>query len=351
MKNNLLLLLFVSCSAFAQTGNVGINTTDPKATLHVVGLPTDAAALDGIIAPKLTGNELFTKNYTNNQTGAMVYVTAAASTANQLAALSQVVNVSSAGYYYFDGSVWQKVNNGSGDGTNDAWINDATNTMVKLGTKADGNIRTSGTDFVIKDDGRVAIGTSSPDTNALLDLTSNTKAFLPPRLSLLSTDNPSPLSAHTQGAVVYNIATAGTVPSNVIPGLYINDGTKWSLLNSSTQKSASYFGTVNYGDINGFSGTVSNLGVSGFVVSASKTDVSGGDALTVIHNLNLSGNQNITLTIKANTTGASYGQYNNDNDWYQPVIYDVTANSFKVYVEENSSTVQNVSMMIQLTNY
>lgn len=49
------------------------------------------------------------------------------------------------------------------DTTDDAFINDAASTTVKLGTKSDGTTaRGAGTEFVIKDDGNTMIGISSP---------------------------------------------------------------------------------------------------------------------------------------------------------------------------------------------
>lgn len=94
--------------SYAQQGRVGINTENPNATLEVAGVPTDTSVLDGIIAPRLTGDQLGAKTYTANQTGALVYATAAAG-----ALSGQVVNVDAEGYYYFDGSVWVKFAGGS----------------------------------------------------------------------------------------------------------------------------------------------------------------------------------------------------------------------------------------------
>lgn len=72
---------------------------------------------------------------------------------------------------------------------------------------------------------RVSDGTAPAATNAdaLLDLQTTNKGLLLPRVPLVMTTNPSPLSAHVKGMYVYNTATAG----DVTPGPYSNDGTRW----------------------------------------------------------------------------------------------------------------------------
>lgn len=107
MKINLILLgtLLVSGIAYAQ---VGINTETPKATLDVTASPLDLTKTDGIIAPRLKGSELKTKdaNYDVPQTGAIVYITEVLAVGNTS---PKTVNLTATGYYYFDGSIWQKM--------------------------------------------------------------------------------------------------------------------------------------------------------------------------------------------------------------------------------------------------
>lgn len=83
---------------------------------------------------------------------------------------------------------------------------------------------------VVKDSGNVGIGTGSPNINAQLEINSTNKGLLLPRVALSATTNASPLSAHVLGMVVYNTATV----SDVTPGFYTNDGTKWARMVSST---------------------------------------------------------------------------------------------------------------------
>jgi hypothetical protein len=97
----ILLCAALFAASFTTVAQVGVGNTDPKATLDVTGDAADAASLDGIIAPRLTGDELRAKTYTADQTGALVYVTAADS-----APAGQTANVSTVGYYSFDGLVW-----------------------------------------------------------------------------------------------------------------------------------------------------------------------------------------------------------------------------------------------------
>jgi len=76
--NRLLLLLpcLISISAHTQTG---INTKNPRATLHIEGHPTDATTSDGFLVPRLTGAQLRAKDavYTADNHGQIVFVTEA----------------------------------------------------------------------------------------------------------------------------------------------------------------------------------------------------------------------------------------------------------------------------------
>lgn len=108
MNKKLYLPLFTLAFGVSVYGQVGINTSNPKATLDVVGDAANVSKLDGVIAPRLTGDQLTAKNYTTAQTGAIVYITAASASP-----AGQTVNVTAPGYYYFDGSLWKGVGGGA----------------------------------------------------------------------------------------------------------------------------------------------------------------------------------------------------------------------------------------------
>ena len=96
---------------------------------------------------------------------------------------------------------------------------------------------------------QTGIGTSTPNTSAKLDVYATNKGFLPPRISLTGTLDLTTITTPATGLVIYNTATSGTTPNNVIPGYYYYDGSKWNQL-------------VDQGSLNSFSGFVPNYAQS-----------------------------------------------------------------------------------------
>jgi hypothetical protein len=115
-----MLVAFTALSK-AQQGRVGINTTTPAATLDVVANTTDVTRPDALLVPRLSRAELEAKNtaYANGnataasaQNGALVFVNALGGTG-----IGKTVNVTAAGFYYYDGTngnnVWKPLGGGS----------------------------------------------------------------------------------------------------------------------------------------------------------------------------------------------------------------------------------------------
>jgi hypothetical protein len=96
----------VTISSKAQ---VGIFNESPKATLDVTASKTDGTTPEGIITPRLTGDQLMSKDaqYGADQNDCILYITAAVSTPSP-----KTQNVTQKGYYYYDANA----SNGSGTG-------------------------------------------------------------------------------------------------------------------------------------------------------------------------------------------------------------------------------------------
>ncbi len=102
MKKKLLMMATITLSA-AMYSQVGINNQNPKATLDVTAKNTNGTSPEGVIAPRLTGDQILSANskYTSAQIGVIVYATSAPTSSSV-----KTVNITAPGYYYFDGSVW-----------------------------------------------------------------------------------------------------------------------------------------------------------------------------------------------------------------------------------------------------
>lgn len=237
MKRSLISLNILFCSIlFAQ---VGINTSTPQSTLDVVGKPSDSSIFDGIIAPRITGADLKTKTYTAQQTGALVYVTAADPSPS-----GQTADVVSLGYYYFNGDAtinkWIKIAAGPFDQTNDEWTNVPSGSKIEIGKLSDGTTsRPAGTEFIVADNGRTSIG--SADNSAMVTInTSNTNSILKLiGLSNSSTKTASsinynktfPLQADSNGNVFYKSnLTAGSSTASTFDGSYTSTPTAQNLV-------------------------------------------------------------------------------------------------------------------------
>ncbi len=223
MKYTLLLAAVLLMPAAYGQVTIGADAP-PQATLDVVGTADDVTPV-GIIAPRLTGDELQAKDalYTAAQTGTIVYVTAATT-----AVSDKTANVTGAGYYYFDGALWQALKGESGDVS--PW-----NAVGSNGTDT-GNTQN------IYHMGSVGVGTQNPKVSAALEVASANKGFLPPRLTLASTTDVTTIPNPEEGLLVYShpfTQTESNGSSRTYPdGIYMYDGTKWIEMIASNDNSS-----------------------------------------------------------------------------------------------------------------
>lgn len=174
MRKNILPLfatVLLSGTAFAQ---VGIYTPNPQLTLDVNAIKTDGSTAEGIRAPRLTEAQVLSANnlYNLGTIGAIVYITSA-----NAASSPKTENITSTGYYYFDGSKWQRMQNiniYSSDGTLAAnrtvTMEDKTLDFTSTATTGTSHYRIDGSTFSVNSvDNRVGIGTTDPQ--AILNVT------------------------------------------------------------------------------------------------------------------------------------------------------------------------------------
>ena len=115
-KTNLKILLTAAAVMLLSNGainaqvTVGANTI-PKATLDVVAANPNGQTVEGIIAPRLTGNQIQSRNalYGAAQEGVVIYATSAVTNPT---VGDKTEKITAAGYYYFDGTVWQLFSTG-----------------------------------------------------------------------------------------------------------------------------------------------------------------------------------------------------------------------------------------------
>ncbi len=107
---------------------------------------------------------------------------------------------------------------------------------------------------------QVGVGTTTPA--GALDINSSTNGLILPRVALTALNVAAPVvnpqgGSLVVGTLIWNTATAGTIPTNVVPGMYYWEGTKWISLagspggldwslsgNTGTNPATNYVGTT-----------------------------------------------------------------------------------------------------------
>lgn len=294
------VLLFVTLAANSQ---VGVGTTSPQAALDVV------SATNGMLVPRVA---LTAKNVqapiVNPQALPLVAGTLVWNTATSGASPNNVAP----GFYYWNGSAWVEIGSGAASqwalsgnagttpgtnfvGTTDtqdlrlaagaggrfnignvtgqfsslnlgsagsptySWYNDL-NTGLFSPAADNLGLTTAGTERVrIEADGDVGIGTT-PVASAKLQISATDRGLLIPNVALTAKNAAGPVTAPATSLLVYNTATAGTSPNNVVPGFHYWNGSAWVALTG-----------LNSNDW----GTTGNSGMSGGTTSATGTNFIG----------------------------------------------------------------------------
>lgn len=89
--------------------------------------------------------------------------------------------------------------------------------------------------------GQVKVG-NNPTTitpSAIFEVESTNKGVLLTRVALTSKTDAVTIASPATGLLVYNTATAGVAPNNIVPGYYYWDGSAWAHLSTTSSSSAS----------------------------------------------------------------------------------------------------------------
>lgn len=257
MKKNTLLFGFLVCTSITYA-QVGVNTITPTATLEVVGKGATTTSPDGIIAPRISKQQLAAKTagtYGSPQTAAVVFVNDVTTPTGTTPSLAQVAGVTTIGYYYFDGSIWKAI---SGTPTTDTsiYLNDGTlagNRIVTQGASTLTFNATAANAFSV--DGtslsvdaanhRAGFGTAAPaatvDVVGKAATTTVPDGIVAPRISKqqLAAKTAGTYGAPQTAAVVFvnDVTTpTGTIPSVAqvagvtSVGYYYFDGSIWKAI-------------------------------------------------------------------------------------------------------------------------
>lgn len=233
MKNYLLAFLPLAIASVNAHAQVGINTTNPNATFEVASSETNSNIVDGIIPPKLTGENLKNKEnlYTVNQTGSIVYVTEGLDTEDRS---EKTINIDEVGYYYFDGNIWQKLKgttqdhstinarNGITKAGDNVKLGGTLNEVTAITTSNTNTLRLNGLQDANASSGKILIVDNSNNVRTVKDLASDLSIPTPAIFRLNATQN-NFLRNQTSGSKsVVNMSLI----KNSISGLSFNSSTR-----------------------------------------------------------------------------------------------------------------------------
>ncbi|NNM24295.1 MAG: hypothetical protein HKO54_12170 [Flavobacteriaceae bacterium] len=116
--------------------------------------------------------------------------------------------------------------------------------------------------FVDGANDNVGFGTNAPNTSAQLEMADNNRGILINRVALVSATNPNPVTAPAPGLLVYNTASASSGSTEVLPGFYYWDGSRWVAMGGTGGKDWGLQGNAGTNLAANFLGTTDNIPLS-----------------------------------------------------------------------------------------
>ncbi|WP_346985886.1 hypothetical protein [Chryseobacterium sp. POE27] len=253
-QTTFIIALVTSQFAFSQ---VGVNNTSPQATLDVTAKTTNGSKPEGFIAPRLTGDQIKSADtrYGTAQTGTIIYATSAVSSP---VVGSKTEFITATGYYFYDGSKWQKLSgSGSGGGylgSTSVTLNGTSFERAALTGDVTASANSNAT-TVAKIQGK-SVASTAPTNGQVLKYNTTTSSWEPSSDAGLTSEVDGIIgnevtSATTNGGL--SVSGSGTAASPYTLGLPTTgvttgqimkwDGTKWALA-SDTDTNTTYTGST-----------------------------------------------------------------------------------------------------------
>ncbi len=169
---------------------------------------------------------------------------------------------------------------------------------------------------------QISIGTSIPDASSVLELYSNNKGLLLPRVTLSNNlSNADPVEAPSSGLLVFNTGTNQPI------GFYYWTGISWNLIGSGISDPVSHSGSSTDKAIARFQGTSGNIIQNSPVILSDEGHVSGVNQLTSM-GLRITENPTANHQLVSDATGAG--------SWQAALPVDVRKNDTLIVAHANT---------------
>lgn len=158
--------------------------------------------------------------------------------------------------------------------------------------------------------------------------------------------------SYVNGEFTYTLTGITATNDDLVAWVYKNgngtgspyDSTDFSISTVTAASSRPSAGYVDVGDVDAVTGSLS---VAGVISSATAADYAGYTVVT-INIPDQGGTSYVPMITVANTSGSGMS---NTSRIFVPVVFDVAATSFKVYIEETTSVVQYLRLNVVLLKY
>ncbi|GAB4279547.1 MAG: hypothetical protein Kow0068_03570 [Marinilabiliales bacterium] len=164
----------------------------------------------------------------------------------------------------------------------------------------------------------IGIGTTTPNSSAMLDITSTDKGLLIPRVTLNDASTAAPVTSPAEGLLIYNYN--GTEPH----GFWYWDGTQWVQVGSGSGTGGTLDDAYNYGG-NG-AGRIINADYGAVQINLSTTT---------------GGTEGLSVISSAGTSGIPTSSIYAENSAYGGGIYSITNNAANPYNSIEGSSNSN----------